>query len=212
MRTLVRLTPKDQGRPLSLEDFERAASQEGYHYELIDGRLEVSPLPDFAHEYIRKVIERLLDHIVTEHPNVLRHVQAPARVFVPGRRAATAPEPDIAAYRDYPVGTHYSRIRWQDLRPILVVEILSPDSADKDLVRNRRLYLAVPSIREYWIVDPRKDAARPELIVYRRRGARWQRPLHVLPGETYTTRLLPGFALTLAEPAGEDRDQGRRSH
>jgi Uma2 family endonuclease len=210
VQTQVYLTPKDHGRPLSLEEFEHAASREGYHYELINGRLEVSPLPDFAHGYIRKVIERLLDLYAEQHPEVLRHVQAPARVFVPGRRATTAPEPDVAAYRDYPVGTHYSRIRWQDLRPILVVEILSADSADKDLIRNRRLYLAVPSIREYWVIDPRQDSARPELIVYRRRGARWQRPMQVPPGSTYTTRLLPGFTLTLAEAGGDNRGESRR--
>jgi Uma2 family endonuclease len=184
-----------------LEEFQHADSKEGYHYELIDGRLEVSPLPDYSHEDLRKLIERLLDRYAEQHPQILRHAQAPARVFVPGRRATTAPEPDVAAYRDFPTGTPRSRIRWQDLSPILVVEILSEDNADKDLVRNRGLYLEVPSIREYWVVDPRTDADRPTLIVYRRRGARWQRPVHVSPGQVYTTPLLPGFILNLAQAA-----------
>ncbi len=59
------------------------------------------------------------------------------------------------------------------------------------------LYLRVPSIREYWILDPRTDADHPSLLVYRRRGARWQRPLAVAGGDTYTTRLLPDFSLVL---------------
>ena len=76
-----------------------------------------------------------------------------------------------------------------------MVEILSEDNAEKDLVRNLQLYLEVPSIREYWIIDPRQDADRPGLTVYRRRGQRWQRPIEVAPGETYTTPLLPGFTM-----------------
>ena len=64
-------------------------------------------------------------------------------------------------------------------------------------LRNVELYLRVPSIREYWIFDPRQDPDRPTLRVYRRRGSRWQRPVDVAPGETYTTPLLPGFALLL---------------
>ncbi len=199
MRTQVYLTPKDQGRPLSLEEFEHAAGQEGFRYELIDGRVEVSPIPDFPHDDLCQLLERLLARWIEEHPEARRHVNSPARIFVPGRRAATAPEPDVVVFRNFPASRPRSRIRWQDLTPLIVVEVLSEDTADKDLVRNVRLYLRVPSIREYWIVDPRQDADRPELIVYRRRGARWRRPLHVAPGASYSTPLLPDFVLTLAD-------------
>jgi Uma2 family endonuclease len=197
MRTQVCLTPRDQGRPLTLEEFEHTTGQEGYRYELIDGRVEVSPIPDFPHDDLCQLIEHRLARHVEDHPERRHHVKAPARIFVPGRRAATAPEPDVVLYRDFPRDRPRSRIRWQDLTPLIVVEVLSEDTADKDLVRNRRLYLQVPSIREYWVVDPREDADHPSLIVYRRRGARWQRPLHVAPGTAYSTPLLPGFVLEL---------------
>jgi hypothetical protein len=59
------------------------------------------------------------------------------------------------------------------------------------------LYLQVPSIREYWVLDPRTSAGQPTLLVYRRRGQRWQRVIRVAGGGTYTTRLLPGFTLVL---------------
>lgn len=77
------------------------------------------------------------------------------------------------------------------------MEILSADNADKDLVRNVDLYLQVPSIREYWIVDPRAGASRPRLIVHRRRGRRWQQPIEIAGGGVYTSRLLPEFQLKL---------------
>jgi hypothetical protein len=41
MPTLLHLTPHDHGRPLTLDELERSSAQEGYHFELIDGK------PDF---------------------------------------------------------------------------------------------------------------------------------------------------------------------
>jgi hypothetical protein len=46
-------------------------------------------------------------------------------------------------------------------------------------------------------LDPREDSNRPTLTVYRRRGARWQRPIELAYGDTYATRLLPGFELLI---------------
>jgi Uma2 family endonuclease len=197
MPTLLYLTPRDQGRPLTLEEFEHACGQEGSHYELIDGRLEVSPSPNWPHEILRKWLERALDRYVERHPEIINYVQSPARVFVPGRRRPTAPEPDLAAYRDLPLALPIDQINWQDHSPLLVAEILSVDTANKDLRRNLQLYLQVPSIREYWIIDPRINSDTPSLTVHRRRGRRWQNPIEIAAGETYTTRLLPEFSLVL---------------
>lgn len=191
------LTPADQGRALSLDEFEHADGQEGYHYELIDGKLEVSPLPNMPHDVVRKWLERLLDRYVEQHPEIINRVFAPARVFVPDRPAATTPEPDAAAYQNFPCDRDMDEVNWRDVSPLLVAEILSRDTADKDLVRNYDLYLQVPSIREYWILDPRAGSNRPSLTVHRRRGQHWQRPIAVPGGGTYTTRLLPDFTLTL---------------
>jgi Uma2 family endonuclease len=79
----------------------------------------------------------------------------------------------------------------------MVGEILSSEDPDKDLLRNVDLYLRVPSIMEYWIIDGREDAERPLFIAYRRYGRRWRRPLHLTYGDTYTTKLLPGFELLI---------------
>jgi Uma2 family endonuclease len=197
MPTLVHLTPRDHGRPLTREEFEHSSSQEGYRYELIDGRLEVSPLPDLPHDDLCYLLAEKLREYARRHPEVINRVQAPARVFVPGRRRTTSLEPDVAAYASFPAHLPRAQLRWQDISPLLVIEVLSAATADKDLDRNRDLYLQVPSIREYWIVDPRISADLPSLIVHRRRGQRWQNPIDVAAGDTYTTRLLPDFALNL---------------
>ena len=46
MTTRVKIGPRDHGMPLSLEEFLAADGEEGYHYELIHGRLYVCPAPN----------------------------------------------------------------------------------------------------------------------------------------------------------------------
>ncbi len=197
MATVLKIGPADHGRPMTLDEFEAGDYQEGCQYELIDGKLYVSPLPNFPQGRMEKWIYRKLDDYSILHPEVINFVYNKTRLFVPGRPAPTCPEPDVAAYHDFPLDQEFADIRWQDVIPILAVEIVSPDDPYKDLVRNVELYLQVPSIREYWVVDNRQIAERPTLYVYRRRGQRWQRVIEVGYGETYTTRLLPGFELLI---------------
>jgi Uma2 family endonuclease len=198
MATVLKIGPWDHGRPMTLEEFTAGDYEEGYQYELIDGNLYVSPRPNLPQGFIENWIFRALQRYSDAHPEVLNYVLPNARVFVPGRPGVTTPEADAAAYRDFPLDRPIRELRWQDVSPVLVVEVLSLDDPDKDLVRNVELYPQVPSIREYWIVDTRDDPEQPTMKIYRRRGRRWQRPIDVAAGETYTTRLLPGFELTLA--------------
>jgi len=191
----LRLNPSDAGREVALEDFEHATGQEGWRYELIDGRIEVSPAPDAPHDCVMEWLNERLRSYRDAHPESINKISTHARVYISGRRAATCPEPDLAAYRNYPLHTPIRVRNWRDVSPILVVETLSEDNRKKDLIRNVSLYLEVPSIREYWVLDPRDDADHPTLRVYRRRGQAWQRPIDVPFAGTYTTPLLPGFTL-----------------
>jgi Uma2 family endonuclease len=197
MATVLKLGRADHGRPMTVEEFFAGDYEEGYQYELIDGKLYVSPLPDPPFDRLETWLYRKLLRYSDEHPDVLNYVTAKARVFVPGRPRATCPEPDLTAFQDYPLDLPFRELKWQELRPVLVVEVLSEDDPDKDLVRNVELYLEVPSIREYWVIDHREDLEHPRMLAYRRRGRRWQRLITVEPGATYTTRLLPGFELVL---------------
>ena len=197
MATITRIGPADHGRPMTLEEFESAPSKEGYHYELIDGKLYVSPLPNLPQGYLEQWVFGKLFLYSAQRPDIINYVHPKARVFVPARTRVTCPEPDVTAYRDFPRHQPIGTLRWQDFSPVLVVEIISLDDPGKDLVRNVQLYLQVPSIREYWLLDSREDPNYPDMLVYRRRGQRWQRPIEVGFGETYTTRLLPDFALLL---------------
>jgi Uma2 family endonuclease len=197
MATVPRLElgPADHERPLTLDDFYSADYQPGYQYEIIDGRLYVSPLPNAPGGIVEWWLLLALHYYSAQHPEIINFVYNKTRVFVPGRPAATIPEPDVAAYRAFPRDLDLNNINWQDHSPILVAEVLS-DDPDKDLVRNLELYHQVPSIKEYWVLDPRADANCPSMLVHLRHGKRW-RTRQLSFGDTYTTRLLPGFELII---------------
>lgn len=194
----LRLSPAWAGRDVSLEDFENADYLEGWRFELIDGRVEVFPPPNPRHNIASVWVAKRLTAYSDSRPEVINFVTPNCRVFIPGRQLATCPQPDLAAYRNYPSRWPPRTFGWQDVQPILVVEIISPRYADKDLARDVTLYREAPSVREYWIFDPRDRQGRLTLRVYRKRGARsWQRPSDVPFGGTYATPLLPHFALVV---------------
>jgi Uma2 family endonuclease len=192
-----RIGPAEHGRPMTFEEFQAGDYEEGYRYELIDGRLYVSPEANMPDDWVAVWVQRKLDRYADAHPRVLKHVTPRARVFVSSRRGVTNPQPDVAAYRRFPGRRRIRDMDWRDYSPVLVVEVLTEGDPDKDLVRNVALYRRVPSIKEYWIIDSREDANTPTMTVYRRRGRVWRRPIQVGPGERYTTPLLPDFELVL---------------
>jgi Uma2 family endonuclease len=197
------LTPADQGRRLTVEEFFSADLQGGSRYELIQGKLEVWPFPSLGHETYRDWLESHLKGFAAQHPEVINYVIGPARVIIgEAEGSPTAPAPDIACYQGFPRHLPVSELHWHDVQPILVVEILAEETAEKDLQRNLPIYFQVPSIEEYWILDPRQGAANLTMLVYRRRGQRWARVQTVPQGGTYTTPLLPGFSLVMTYQAG----------
>jgi Uma2 family endonuclease len=196
MKVALKLGPADHGRRMSLEDFMAADAEAGYQYELIDGKLYVSPQPNLPQNVVEEWLSQKLTIYVHENPSVVNYLSHKARVFVPDREDVTNPEPDLALYKNFPKHRPPSQLRWQEVTPILVIEILSIDDPDKDLVRNVELYFQVPSIKEYWVIDTREDPERPTMLVHRRYGGRW-RIIEVAGSDTYTTKLLPGFELML---------------
>jgi Uma2 family endonuclease len=189
----------DHGRELTWEEFARTPSQEGYRYELVDGRLYVAPTPELPHDWVAEWIGRAIQRYSGACPSVINYVSRNAGVFVPNRPGLTCLVPDLAAYRDFPHHVPYWQLDWHQVSPILVVEALSPDNPEKDLERNVPLYRQVPSIQEYWILD----ALGPTLTLtaYRRRGLRWQKLVTIPQDGTYSTPLLPGYTLRInAQP------------
>jgi Uma2 family endonuclease len=197
MSTALKLGQEDHGRALTMAEYEAAEYDSGHKYELIEGRLYVSPLPNMPHASLILWLQKKLILYSMAHPAVINEVSPFSRVFLPGEPEETCPEPDLTAYADFPHHLPIAERDWREYSPVLAVEFVSEDDPDKDLVRNVRLYREVPRIREYWIFDPRENADQPSLLVYRRGKRGWQRPIRIPGGGTYTTPLLPGFSLLL---------------
>jgi len=203
MKTALRLSPADHGTRLPIEELDEAEQREGYKYEIIHGRLYVSPQPRMTATMLTMWLIELLLEYSKERPDVFNGVAAPARVYTPGSDEIAAPEPDIACYQGLPSRRRRRAIDWRRYTPLLVIEVISPDDPGKDLVRNPPLYLSVPSIKEYWVIDPRLDPMRPSFVIHQRHRGAW-RVVEVAAGGVYTTKLLPGFALQLDADAEEE--------
>lgn len=200
----LKLGPLDAGRDLSEEDYLAAEYEPGYKYELIRGRLEVSPSPGVPQDYAERWLIRHLDAYSLRRPDIINYVSPKARVRIVETAEVSLPEPDVSAYRDFPL-LEVEDTDWRDVSPILVGEIISPGYASKDLRRNPPLYLSLRSIQEYWVLDTRPGLA-AELVVHRRVRGRW-RITNVGYGETYTTGLLPDFELVVQPLPPREEDE-----
>src|SRR5438552_1788514 len=132
MQTILKLGPRDHGKELPYDDFMAAKFVHGYKYEIIDGRLYVLPLPNPPENRVECWLLYRLAGYSDAHLDIINYVSPKARVFVPGRAGATVPEPDITAYRDYPLHLPFNEVRWQDLHPLVVAEIMAGEDTDKD--------------------------------------------------------------------------------
>jgi Uma2 family endonuclease len=210
--TRLMLGPQDDGRRLTFKAYLSAKYTLGHLYELIAGRLQVSPFPGPAEDMLRTWLTISLSEYWRANPSVVRWVTPKARVHVPKQRYPTCPEPDVTLYTEYlSRDESWEYHTWRDVSPALVAEVVTPEIPDKDHVRNVELYRQVPTIREYWILDPCVTFREPTLTVYKRgRGLSWKRPVVVPFRETYTTDLLPGFELVNDVWAYYDRRHSRR--
>ncbi len=192
LSTAVRIGPKSHGRAVTDEQLEHAEYLPGYDYEVIFGRLYVSPAPNREHDIVEKHIYNQVFRYSENRSDVVGYVTDRARVFVPDVEQTTAPEPDLAVYAE-------DADDWQDNEPFIVGEVLRGTDIDKDLVRNVALYLQVPSIQEYWVFDIREEPRRPKLLVHRRTPDGWE--VREFPPDTiYETPLLPGLKLRISPP------------
>ncbi|MFH1108606.1 MAG: Uma2 family endonuclease [Planctomycetota bacterium] len=105
-----------------------------------------------------------------DHNDLLRWLTVVLDLFIEDRRLGrltinkvayrlsdrTAPEPDLA----FVAANRIDRIKpgYIDGPPDLAVEIVSPDSVDRDYEEKRRRYEAA-GVLEYWIIDPLESTA-----------------------------------------------------
>lgn len=196
------LDPSLNGVRMTRSEFERAETATGYRYELVDGVLQVAPAPNFDEKRITVNLFRLLDaYNASSNPRPFVEVIWEPRLMLTSNGAGTTnPEPDLAAYEEIPAG---ATKRYDGVNPALVIEIVAPGGENKDYVRNRDLYESVDAVREYWVIDPRQDASRPSMAVFRRcvpgtSGSPFER-FDIEPGGVYACDTWPGLSVDLTK-------------
>ncbi len=172
---------------LTFEDWLRFPD-DGKLYEILGGELFVAPTPSWRHQLIvTELLFRLRTYLGAGSRG--RVATAPAGVRLSDEDIV---EPDLVVILE----EHRERIDESSVAgtPDLVVEILSPGTAGRDLGAKRALYEHA-GIPEYWIVDPKAatiqvlalaDGAYREAVLYRR-------------DQTLISPLLPGLEIPLAE-------------
>ena len=157
------------GEGFTIGDLDRMPD-DGHRYELLDGTLIVSPAPGMPHQRVVVVLIVLLELACPEDMVVFPNVNVRLDM-------ATALEPDVVVA--CPTDGGAARLVGP---PLLVAEVLSPDSTLRDLNFKKAAYerYGVPS---YWVVDP--DLNRPALRVFELSGGAYCEVAHVIGDQAF---------------------------
>ena len=183
-RKLLELLP-DQGAWQD-EDYLWLTDRTRKLVELSDGYVEMLPPPTDRHQSILEVLFLLFHGFVTP---------LGGKVHLAGIRLHLAPglfrEPDLLLLLDAKDTRRQDRF-WTGAN--LVLEVLSKDDPQRDLVQKRREY-ARAMIPEYWIVNPLNET----ILVYRLHGKRYQRVGKFARGAKAYSVLLANFSVSVDE-------------
>lgn len=157
--------------------------------EFTDGYVETLPMPTATHQIVLAALYDLFKPYVKARNGIVLFSGLRMRV-----REGKFRDPDLLLLRDRSDPRNQDRY-W--LGADLVVEVVSPDDPDRDLVVKRRDY-AEANVPEYWIVDPRSETITVLVLT----GGRYVEHGVFARGDTATSRLLDGFTVEAAAVFG----------
>ena len=170
------------------KDYKNLPDSETKRYELLEGEIIMVPSPTTYHQSISGNLEHALRDFARKH-NLGFIYDAPLDVVFSEEDVA---QPDI-----FFISKERSQIVTKDNiqgAPDLIIEILSPATAERDRTYKRTLY-ARSGVREYWIVDPEKQSI--EVMKLGEKGFEtWG---IYRKGEDLVSPLLEGLCLNLGE-------------
>ena len=150
--------------------------------ELLYGRLPVTPAPSLRHQDVVGLVYELVVHFARRVGG--RAFVSPVDVVLAEHSIV---QPDVVYVGPDRKGILSQRVEGA---PDLVVEILSPGTARRDLGEKMRLY-AESGIAEYWIVDPILETF--EFLENTPAGFHVRLP----EGAVYRSAAIPGLELDL---------------
>ena len=162
--------------------------EDGNRYEVIDGKLYVTPAPTWRHQQASAVLSGYLWQYI--HPRRLgRIVAAPIGVVLDEENGV---QPDLVYVSRERAGIISAR--GVEGAPDLVIEVLSPGTATRDRGIKMRRYAAA-GIPHYWIVAPETGA----LEAYRLTEDGYELAGVHGPGSIFRPELFPGLEIPIDE-------------
>ncbi len=163
--------------------------------ELIKGKLfRMSPAPKRSHQEIAG------DIFVSIHAflrgQTCKIYQAPFDVRFPNESSSSDSQTFTVVQPDICVVCDHTKLDDAGCKgaPDLIVEILSPSTASKDLNEKYQLY-EEHGVKEYWVVYPGEAV----LEIYELKGGKYVSKGKFVKEDKVTSKVLPGFTMYLAE-------------
>lgn len=169
---------------MTVEAFLAFEGEPEVRYELVGGEILAMAAPLDARGTIVGNAWGVVDRSLRERP--------PCRTVVGGEVAIDAYNWFVA---DLVVTCAPAEGRREVAEPILIVEVLSESTSDRDLGRKLQRYIELPTVREIWLVD----SARRWVQVWRRAGEVWIVTLPLSGEASFRSEVLGGAEIGLAE-------------
>ncbi len=170
------------------EDYKNIAESETKRYELLGGEFYMAPAPIPYHQYISKKLFHCLYEHTREH-DLGEVYYSPIDVVLSSEDVV---QPDILFIAKERLGL----IGEEALHgaPDLMIEILSPSTAERDRTLKKTLY-ARSGVKEFWIVDP--IAKTVEVLVLTQQGYQLFKRFEI--NQTLRSPFLAGIEIPLNE-------------
>jgi Uma2 family endonuclease len=176
---------------LTSADLEAFPDNDGKRYEIIDGELYVSKQPSWEHQLICVGLTAALDRWDMETGAGVVNA-APGIIFAEHDDVA----PDLVWVSSERLPLILAEDRKLHAAPELIIEVLSPGSANEKRDRQAKLDLySRRGVMEYWIVDWQ----RRQIEIYRRQRAALRLVHTLVEVDSIQTPLLPGFNCPLRD-------------
>jgi Uma2 family endonuclease len=187
-RRIRAIGPEDDGRRMSLNEFDHAVAREGYLYELNKGVIEVSDVPHPDHGRLLQEVRDQLTAYKLSRPEIVHYLSGGSDAKLLIGPSESERHPDLSVY--------LSRAPevldvWSVWVPAVVIEIVSQRSAKRDYEDKPAEYLEF-GVDEYWIIDSAKN----QMTLLSRWRGQWKKQI-IKPPAKFKSLQLPGFTLDL---------------
>ncbi|MDA3940128.1 MAG: Uma2 family endonuclease [Spirochaetia bacterium] len=190
----MQTSPKKLNRKFTYKDY-LSWTNENERWELIDGiAYDMSPAPTKVHQYLSSFFTSTFFEFLKDKDCDV--YAAPFDIRLPGgfktdNDVDTVVQPDISVFCD--------KTKLDDRggngAPDLIIEILSPSTASKDLKEKFFLYERV-GVKEYWVVDP---ANRTLTVYILDESGKYARGVVYAGEDILKTALFDGLEISLEE-------------